>query len=119
MKRPPLNGLLQVLGESLRTASIYLITARLAGVCRDWSVQDVSRAQYADDADENPKAVQREVGAVALERGAPCEHDGVYGVENPDEHEGTLRPKPTDEAKTENPHQDASHFNYFNVAQDK
>ena len=82
-------------------------------------MQDVSRPQNADDADENPKAVEGDVGAVALEQRAPRQHDGVNGVEYPDEHEGTLRPQPTDEAEAENPHQDADHLDGLNVAKDE
>ena len=78
-------------------------------------MDDISRPQDADDADENPKCVQHKVGGVAFERGTPCEHEGVGCVENPDEHERTFRPIPTDEAEAENPHQYADHFDCLNV----
>jgi hypothetical protein len=83
------------------------------------SVQNISRPQDANDAYENPKTVQCDVGVVAFERGAPGEHNRVGGVEYPDEHEGTLRSEPTDKAETKNPHQDANHFDGFKVAKDK
>ena len=78
-------------------------------------MKDVSRPQNADDADNYPEAVEGDVGGVALERGAPCEHEGVGCVEYPDEHERAFRPEPADEAEAENPHQYADHFDFFNV----
>src|SRR6202034_3352007 len=65
------------------------------------------------------KCVEHKVGAVALERGAPCEHDGVGRVEYPDEHERAFRPEPTDKAEAENPHQYTDHFDFFNVTDDE
>jgi hypothetical protein len=82
-------------------------------------VQNISSAQDADDADENPKAIEGDVGAIALEGGAPCQHHGVNGVENPDEHERTVRPEPAHEAEAENPHQNTGHFHDFNVAKNE
>jgi hypothetical protein len=83
------------------------------------SVQNVSRAQHPDDADENPKCVQNDVCGVALSHGAPCQDDGVRCVEEPDEHERTLRPEPTDEAEAENPHEHANHLDGFKAANDE
>lgn len=82
-------------------------------------VKDVSRAQNADDAHQNPKCVQREIGGVALEPGTAGQHDGVYGVENPDEHERAFRPKPAHKAEAENPHQHARHLDGFDIAKNK
>jgi hypothetical protein len=82
-------------------------------------VQNVSGTQHSDDADQNPKRVQNNVGGVALARGAPRQDDGIRGIEEPDKHERTLRPEPTDQAETENPHEHANHFDGFKVATDK
>jgi len=82
-------------------------------------VKDISRPQNADDANENPKRIQHKIGSVALDPGAPGEHDGVGGVENPDEHKRTFRPEPADEAEAENSHQYADQFDGFKVTDNK
>jgi len=82
-------------------------------------MENISRAQNADDADEYPKAVEHNVSGVSFERGTPRQHHGVCGVENPDEHERAVRSQPTDKAEAKYPHQHANHFNGFNVAKDK
>jgi hypothetical protein len=82
-------------------------------------VEDVSRPQNADDAHQNPKPIQHDVGGVAFERGTPGEHDGIRGVEDPNEHERAFRTQPTDEAETENAHQHTDHFDSFYVANDE
>ena len=67
-------------------------------------MEHVSCPQDADQANQNPKPIQHHVGVVALEGGAPRQHDGIGGVENPNEHERASGSQPTDEAETENPH---------------
>jgi hypothetical protein len=78
-------------------------------------VKNVSGPQNTDDANENPKRVQCDVGVVAFDHGTSCQQDGVGRVEYPDEHERTFRPKPTDKAEAEDAHQYADHFDGFKV----
>ena len=63
--------------------------------------------------------VTLDLASVALEQGAPGEHDGIRGIEDPYEHEGALRPKPAHEAEAENPHQDADQLDGLEVVQDE
>jgi hypothetical protein len=82
-------------------------------------VQKIPRTQNSDDANQNPKRIQHDISGIAFERGTPGKHHGIGRIENPDKHERTVRPEPTDQAETENPHQDTNHFDDFQPAQDK
>jgi hypothetical protein len=82
-------------------------------------MQNVSCSQHPDDADQNPKCVEKNVGGIALARGAPCQDDGVRGIEDPDEHERALRPEPAHKAEAKNAHEHANHFDGFELAVDK
>jgi hypothetical protein len=78
-------------------------------------VKDVSRPQNSDDSNQDPKCIQHNVCGVAFVRGTPCQHEGISGVEYPDEHERTFWSEPADEAETEDAHQYANHFYGLNV----
>jgi hypothetical protein len=83
------------------------------------SVQEVSSTQNSDNANQNPKRIQHNIRGVTLERRTPCKHDGIGRIEEPDEHERTLRPEPAYQAEAEHSHEHACHFNGFNVLSDE
>jgi hypothetical protein len=76
-------------------------------------------SQHSDDADEDPKDVQNRVGVVLFQNRTPREQHGIDGIERPHKYEGAARPHPTDEAETEDTHQDADHFNSPDVSFDQ
>ena len=73
----------------------------------------------ADRADDDPECVQQSISLIFFEQGAPGQTYGVNGVKNPNEQKWTLRPKPTHERKTRDPHDDAGHFDGLQITEDK
>src|ERR1043165_3395230 len=79
--------------------------------CLSDRVCEVVRAVHTHRANAYPKKVEHRVGAILSQDCTPREDCCVYCIERPHEQERTRRSKPTNQGKTENSHQDSSHFN--------
>jgi hypothetical protein len=73
-------------------------------------MQQPSRPEYADNANQHPKDIEDRVGIVFLEDRAPGKQHSVCRIENPYKHEWTLGSEPADEAEAENTHQYPGHL---------
>ena len=82
-------------------------------------VNEIPSPQNPHQADQHPKDIQQRISSVFFEDGAPREQEGIDRVEDPHEHERTIRSEPADEAEAEDAHHHADHFKYADVFQDK